>query len=139
MLRKHIKIEPDRWYYHCDRLGMLVWQDMVSGGGEYRFWTISTPLVTGIHKKDSDYLRFSRNAPEGTRCESPAPDFTVPRITSTLPEFRFVNVNRFFPSTLIFHCCDCEDDLDFCTTAAPLFLLALFTVRYLPEWTNFTR
>ncbi len=32
MLRKHIKIEPLRWYYHCDRLGMLVWQDMVSGG-----------------------------------------------------------------------------------------------------------
>lgn len=30
MLRKHIKIEPLRWYYHCDRLGMLVWQDMVS-------------------------------------------------------------------------------------------------------------
>ncbi|MBQ7849376.1 MAG: MFS transporter, partial [Clostridia bacterium] len=62
MLRKHIKIEPMRWYYHCDRLGMLVWQDMVSGGGEYRFWTISTPLVTGIHKKDSDYLRFARMA-----------------------------------------------------------------------------
>ena len=29
MLRKHIKIEPMRWYYHCDRLGMLVWQDML--------------------------------------------------------------------------------------------------------------
>lgn len=27
-IRKHIKIEPARWYYHCDRLGMLVWQDM---------------------------------------------------------------------------------------------------------------
>ena len=32
MLRKHIKVEPLRWYYHCDRLGMIVWQDMVSGG-----------------------------------------------------------------------------------------------------------
>lgn len=28
--RKHIKREPDRWYYHCDRLGMLVWQDMIN-------------------------------------------------------------------------------------------------------------
>jgi len=27
-IRKHIKIEPARWYYHCDKLGMLVWQDM---------------------------------------------------------------------------------------------------------------
>ena len=32
MMRKHIKIECERWYYHCDRLGMLVWQDMVTGG-----------------------------------------------------------------------------------------------------------
>ncbi len=36
MLRKHIKIEPMRWYHHCDRLGMLVWQDAVNGGGPYR-------------------------------------------------------------------------------------------------------
>ncbi len=28
MIRKHVKVEPARWYYHCDRLGMLVWQDM---------------------------------------------------------------------------------------------------------------
>lgn len=32
MLRKHVKIEPLRWYHHCDRLGMLVWQDAVNGG-----------------------------------------------------------------------------------------------------------
>ncbi|MBD3674088.1 MAG: family 43 glycosylhydrolase [Planctomycetaceae bacterium] len=32
MIRKHIKVEPRRFYYHCDRLGMLVWQDHVSGG-----------------------------------------------------------------------------------------------------------
>ncbi|MET6997763.1 glycoside hydrolase family 2 protein [Chitinophaga defluvii] len=31
MIRKHIKIEPARWYYHCDKLGVLVWQDMPSG------------------------------------------------------------------------------------------------------------
>jgi galactose mutarotase-like enzyme len=30
LIRKHVKVEPDRWYYHCDRLGMLVWQDMPS-------------------------------------------------------------------------------------------------------------
>lgn len=32
MVRKHAKVENLRWYYHCDRLGLLVWQDMVSGG-----------------------------------------------------------------------------------------------------------
>ena len=30
MIRKHVKVEPARWYYHCDRLGMIVWQDMPS-------------------------------------------------------------------------------------------------------------
>ena len=30
MIRKHVKVEPDRWYYHCDKLGILVWQDMPS-------------------------------------------------------------------------------------------------------------
>jgi beta-galactosidase/beta-glucuronidase len=38
MIRKHVKVEPARWYYHCDKLGMLVWQDMPSGdlgGGQW--------------------------------------------------------------------------------------------------------
>jgi len=32
MIRKHVKVEPARWYTHCDRVGILVWQDMPSGG-----------------------------------------------------------------------------------------------------------
>ena len=36
MLRKHIKVEPARYYHHCDRLGLLVWQDMPSGMGAGR-------------------------------------------------------------------------------------------------------
>ena len=31
MIRKHVKVEPDRWYYWCDTLGILVWQDMPAG------------------------------------------------------------------------------------------------------------
>ncbi|MFC7534476.1 AbfB domain-containing protein [Actinoplanes sp. GCM10030250] len=34
MVRKHIKVEPARWYYHADRLGLLVWQDIPSGGDD---------------------------------------------------------------------------------------------------------
>ena len=47
MIRKHMKVEPDRWYYHCDRLGLMVWQDMpsVPNGGEWewkeREWTVN--------------------------------------------------------------------------------------------------
>jgi beta-galactosidase/beta-glucuronidase len=31
LIRKHVKVEPARWYYHCDKTGILVWQDMPSG------------------------------------------------------------------------------------------------------------
>lgn len=41
LLRKHAKIEPQRWYYHCDRLGLIVWQDMVNGGSRYHLWFVT--------------------------------------------------------------------------------------------------
>ena len=61
-LRKHIKVEPLRWYYHCDRLGMLVWQDMPNGGdGQYRMGVIQLPAVgLGQGLKDDKYARFAR-------------------------------------------------------------------------------
>ena len=65
MLRKHIKVEPLRWYYHCDRLGMLVWQDMPNGGRRYNPVIISAPLVTGIHLNDSAHALFARSDSEG--------------------------------------------------------------------------
>lgn len=37
-IRKHVKVEPARWYTHCDRLGMVVWQDMPSMFGEGNGW-----------------------------------------------------------------------------------------------------
>lgn len=67
MLRKHIKVEPLRWYYHCDRLGMLVWQDMPNGGGAYRLSTISLPLLTNRHRDDRDYAAFARQEEAGRR------------------------------------------------------------------------
>jgi beta-galactosidase/beta-glucuronidase len=32
VIRKHVKVEPDRWYYWCDKLGLIIWQDMPNGG-----------------------------------------------------------------------------------------------------------
>ena len=67
MLRKHVKIEPLRWYYHCDRLGMLVWQDMVNGGRGYRPTVIQLPLLTDRSTSDSQYHRFGRGDEEGRK------------------------------------------------------------------------
>ncbi len=66
MLRKHIKTEPMRFYYHCDRLGMLVWQDIVSGGRDYSFPIIAALPFIGIHLKDTkrNYRRFKRESAE---------------------------------------------------------------------------
>ena len=66
-LRKHIKIESLRWYYHCDRLGMIVWQDFVNGGSKYKFPIISFPLFTNIHLKDNQYKLFGRENEEGRK------------------------------------------------------------------------
>ena len=63
-LRKHIKVEPLRWYWHCDRLGVLVWQDMVNGGGKYLFGVISAPLILGSHLKDNHYSLLRRKDKE---------------------------------------------------------------------------
>jgi len=60
MLRKHVKIEPLRWYHHCDRLGMLVWQDMVNGGGRYRHLVTTLPATKPIRLSDKRYPLFFR-------------------------------------------------------------------------------
>lgn len=61
MVRKHIKIEPYRWYFHCDRLGLIVWQDMVSGGNKYNPLYIQILPFIGIHLSDKKYGRFGRS------------------------------------------------------------------------------
>lgn len=65
MLRKHIKIEPLRFYYHCDRLGMLVLQDFVNGGGPYDPFVIYVLPRTGARLDDRKYARFGRKNEEG--------------------------------------------------------------------------
>ena len=71
MMRKHIKVESARWYYHCDRLGMIVWQDMVSGGSSYAKPVVSYlptlfPKVFGrMPDGPSHYKAFSRGDARG--------------------------------------------------------------------------
>jgi len=67
MLRKHIKIEPLRWYYHCDREGMLVWQDMINGGRNYDFSVIGALPFIGVNLRDDEknYKKFGRQDEAG--------------------------------------------------------------------------
>lgn len=67
-VRKHIKLEPMRWYYHCDRLGLVVWQDFVNGGGAYKFTHVAAFPFLGFQHRDDDYKYFAREN-EGGRYE----------------------------------------------------------------------
>ncbi len=66
MLRKHVKVECRRWYYHCDRLGILVMQDMPNGAGPYDLLTTKyLPNIIGFTKMDDhDNPRLGRDDPE---------------------------------------------------------------------------
>jgi len=64
MIRKHCKIEPMRWYFHCDRIGMIVWQDIVNGGTKYDMNMIcNIPTVVrpfgNTRDKNKLFLRFT--------------------------------------------------------------------------------
>ncbi len=59
-VRKHVKIEPMRWYYYCDMLGLVVWQDFVNGGDAYKFTRTALLPFFGAKHKDDDYVYFGR-------------------------------------------------------------------------------
>lgn len=63
MLRKHIKIEPLLWYHYCDVNGILVWQDMVNGGGNYGLEVSVLPFI-GMNLDDTNYKTFKRTDKE---------------------------------------------------------------------------
>ncbi|MCM1127041.1 MAG: glycoside hydrolase family 2 [Lachnospiraceae bacterium] len=92
MLRKHIKVESARWYYHCDRLGMIVCQDMVNGGSHYHMPVISyLPTLSpslSAHLKDSHYSLLSRKNKE-------ARDFWEKECADTIQYLKF------FPSIAV--------------------------------------
>jgi beta-galactosidase len=57
MIRKHIKVEPRRYYYHCDRLGMLLWQDQPSTMGGPK-WTRLEPNPVDAQFPDAAHQQF---------------------------------------------------------------------------------
>ena len=57
MIRKHIKVEPRRYYYHCDRLGMMLWQDHVSAGHNPK-WTRLKPDPQDADWPDQHHQQF---------------------------------------------------------------------------------
>ncbi|MBQ9530882.1 MAG: glycoside hydrolase family 2 [Eubacterium sp.] len=59
MLRKHIKIEPLLWYHYCDVNGIIVWQDMINGGGKYGAEISVLPFMN-ITLDDTNYKTFKR-------------------------------------------------------------------------------
>lgn len=60
MLRKHVKVECRRWYYHCDRMGILVMQDMPSGGIYNYRWQTVMPTI-GVKQDDHDNPKLGRS------------------------------------------------------------------------------
>jgi len=65
MIRKHIKVEPARWYYHCDRLGMLVWQDMPCGGKVPHTLVLGMGFLLNLKIRDDRRLHwFGREDPQ---------------------------------------------------------------------------
>lgn len=59
MIRKHVKVEPARWYMHCDKLGMIVWQDMPNGdkGPEWQMHHYFTGVEKLRSKESEDNFR----------------------------------------------------------------------------------
>ncbi len=64
MLRKHVKVEPARYYYDCDRLGLIVWQDMPNGAKPVGDLPSLWANLFGARRKDHNYRRAGREDPD---------------------------------------------------------------------------
>lgn len=88
MVRKHIKIEPYRYYFHCDRLGLMVWQDMVNGGNDYSSIVVQAAGFINWKIKDSKHHLFGRS------------DLNSRRL-AIIHQRRVIETLRFFPSIVM--------------------------------------
>jgi beta-galactosidase/beta-glucuronidase len=67
LIRKHVKVEPARWYWHCDRLGMIIWQDMPNGGRPVGDVTSVLAILAGLNRGDRRRLGRAGRAEEVNR------------------------------------------------------------------------
>lgn len=88
MVRKHIKLEPFRWYFHCDRLGLFVWQDLVNGGNDYSPLVIQVAGFLNVFLNDANYRLFGRKNRSS-------------RLLSIIHQDEVIKALRFFPSIVM--------------------------------------
>ena len=74
LARKHVKVEPDRWYYWCDKLGLLVWQDMPSGD---KYISGKAPDITRTPESAAEFESELEALIKG-RCNHPSIVMWVP-------------------------------------------------------------
>ncbi len=120
MLRKHIKIEPEQFYYDCDRLGMLVFQDMVNCG-DYSFFRDTALPTVGIKRLDDRRLHRDPATREAFIREMEA---TVRRLGNhpSIVEWTIFNEGwGQFDSTAMYHRLRSIDDTRFIDSASGWF------------------
>jgi beta-galactosidase/beta-glucuronidase len=77
MIRKHVKVEPARWYTHCDRLGILVWQDMPSGDRTPRWDAVNYFEGSELQRSPESEANFRKEWKEIIDFTSPYPCIVV--------------------------------------------------------------
>lgn len=93
MLRKHIKVESRRWYYNCDRLGMLVMQDMPSGG-EFNFTKMGILPTIGFRSNSDTTNKLGRVSEEEKRAYYEELDGMLDTLYNCVSIFSWVPFNE---------------------------------------------
>ena len=94
MLRKHIKVESRRWYYNCDRMGILVMQDMPSGG-KFDFTNMGILPTIGLRKQsDIDNPKLGRSSEEEKKAYYDELDAMLDNLYNVVSIFSWVPFNE---------------------------------------------
>ena len=100
MVRKHIKVEPQRWFYHADRLGLLVWQDIPSltaqdvnaNDAQQAQFEAEAREIVNEHRSSPSVVAYTPTTRAGASGRSPTPSASA-RWSRTYDPTRLVNVH----------------------------------------------